>query len=87
MPTFISRKKPPWKRFWTPWDGSIRWGYDGRGFFDSPESLWGKITNPTARPIDELLAKRCVILSGHPGTGKTIEIEAVEKSLQAAKKE
>jgi hypothetical protein len=39
--------------------------------------------NPHARSIDELLAYRCVILSGHPGIGKTVEIgEAYRKLSQ-----
>jgi hypothetical protein len=78
MAKYISGQRLPWKRFWVPWDGNIRCGYDGRGFLDDPDQLWGKVTNPQVRSIDELLIKRCVILSGHPGIGKTVEIEQAQ---------
>ena len=81
MARYISGQILPWKRFWVPWDGNIRCGDDGRGFLDDPDTVWGKIVNPQARSIDELLAFRCVILSGHPGIGKTVEIEQARGRL------
>src|ERR1700677_1039456 len=81
MARFISGKILPWKRFWVPWGGNIRCGYDGRGFMDDPDGLFGKIANPQARSIDKLLASRCVILSGHPGIGKTVEIGQAHAKL------
>jgi hypothetical protein len=83
MARLIAEQRLPWKRFWVPWDGKIRCGYDGRGFLDDPDELWGKIANPQARSIDELLARRFVILSGHPGIGKTVEIEQAQEKLLA----
>ena len=77
MATYISGKRLPWRRYWVPLDGKIRCGTDGRGFLDDPEEPWGRYANPQLRTIDQLLLKRCVILSGHPGIGKTVEIESV----------
>jgi hypothetical protein len=82
MARYISGQILPWKRFWVPWDGNFRCGDDGRGFLDDPDGVWGKIVNPQARSIDELLAFRCVILSGHPGIGKTVEIEQAHGRLR-----
>lgn len=80
MAGYISGRRLPWKRFWIPWDGKIRCGYDGRGFLDDPEDEWGKYSNPQVRSLDDLLLKRCLVLSGHPGIGKTVALEtALEK--------
>jgi hypothetical protein len=82
MAKLISGQRLPWKRFWAPWNGRIRCGSDGRGFLENPEGFWGKISNSQVRSIDELLKSRCVVLSGHPGIGKTVEIERAEENLK-----
>lgn len=75
MSHYISGKLLPWKRFWVPWDGKINCGDDGKGFLRDPDDDWGRFSNPEVLVIDTLLEKRCVILSGHPGTGKTVTVE------------
>jgi hypothetical protein len=87
MPRFISGQRLPWKRYWIPWDRKVRCGYDGRGFLVDPDCDWGKVINSQVRSIDELPASRCVVLSGHPGIGKTTEIQsAIEKISKQCEK-
>src|ERR1043166_8068054 len=82
MSQYIAGRRIPWKRFWTPWDGKIHCGFDGRGFLDDPEDSWGGCANPNVRSLQELLLKRCVVLSGPPGMGKTVAIEAACETLK-----
>ncbi len=82
MPHYISGKLLPWKRFWVPWDGKINCGEDGKGFLRDPDDDWGNFANPEVRVIDTLLEKRCIILSGHPGTGKTVTVENAVEELR-----
>ncbi len=84
MPNLIANKVLPWRRFCTP-HGKINCGYDGRGFLVDPEDEYGKFSNPHLCSTEELAPYRCIILSGQPGLGKTIEVEKLEKvTIRAA---
>ncbi|MFA7002790.1 MAG: hypothetical protein WC429_02030 [Verrucomicrobiia bacterium] len=82
MSGYVSGNLLPWKRFWVPWDGKVNCGDDGRGFLQDPEDSWGKIWNPQVTEIEPLLDKRCVVLSGHPGMGKTVAIDTAIAKLR-----
>jgi len=78
----IAGQELPWRRFWTPWDGDINCGFDGRGFLAEP----GKVWNPEVRPIEDLLRFRVLVLSGQPGIGKTVEVRKLERQLRVSLK-
>jgi hypothetical protein len=75
----IAGKILPWHRFWTPLAGHLSAGHDGRGFMDDPEDDFGRSLNPKVYHLNELVARRCLVLSGQPGIGKTIEVGVLAK--------
>lgn len=61
----------PWRRFWCPRDGS--YAVDG-GFLLDPESEYARFHGSDAVAYELLSAKRCLVLLGEPGTGKSSEL-------------
>ncbi len=64
----------PWVRYWTPIDTPIHLE-DGAGFLSDPEGRSNRYNNPNCLRIGDLLARRCLVLCGEPGMGKTTAIE------------
>jgi hypothetical protein len=58
-----------WERFWSPRTAIVR--FDDEGFLSDPESELGRFLNPELVSFSEILSKRCLILLGEPGSGKT----------------
>src|SRR5947207_11213645 len=79
MTRMVSGKLLPWQRFWVPQGGKISAGDDGRGFLDDPEGEFGLSRNPDVVKIEALLQRPCVVLSGQPGIGKTVEFNSLRE--------
>src|SRR6266446_1997957 len=77
MARMVSGKALPWQRFWVPQGGKISAGDDGRSFLDDPEGEFGLSRNPDVVKIGDLLQRSCVVLSGQPGIGKTVEFDSL----------
>jgi len=73
----------PWKRFWVPLGAEISCGFRGDGFLDDPETEWNR-NHEVAKHLDVLLAKKCLILSGEPGLGKTTALEQAFPGVEHA---
>jgi hypothetical protein len=74
----IAGQVVPWRRFWVASSARISAGHDGRGLLDDPEDDFGRALNPNVFLLDELLSRSCLVLSGQPGIGKTIEVDLLE---------
>ena len=78
-----SKLSIPWVRFWCPLGSTIQCGTDGRGFLTDPVDSYGRLLNPNAREIGELLPHTGpIVLCGEPGMGKSYELRAIMASLQ-----
>lgn len=64
----------PWKRFWCPRSGSIRFDY--YGFLWDPEEEFGRTYNPDLVTFEEISKFPCLFLVGEPGIGKTTALES-----------
>jgi hypothetical protein len=67
-----------WKRFWVSRDD----GHlvpDDDGFLADPEGKLGTLRNSYALPFESVLGRRCVVLLGEPGIGKSTELERVNR--------
>lgn len=62
----------PWKRFWCPREGQIY--FDSDGFPSDPESGTGKYRQKDYQSFDQMADKRCLVLLGEPGIGKSSAI-------------
>ena len=65
----------PWSRFWVSPRVRLSAGHDGRGFLDDPEDDFSRALNPHVHRLRDLLNRSCLVLSGQPGIGKTIEVD------------
>jgi hypothetical protein len=72
-----------WKRNWVPRDGEF--SFDSQGFLLSParESEWAKCWKTDVLGFNELLDKRCLVLLGEPGIGKSHAIRDAKERTQA----
>lgn len=77
MARLTSGKILPWTRFWVPQGERIYARDDGRSFLDDPEAEFGLSRNPSVVKIQDLRQRRCIVLSGQPGIGKTIEFNTL----------
>ncbi|MDQ2660122.1 MAG: hypothetical protein M3Y03_06850 [Verrucomicrobiota bacterium] len=77
MARMVSGKVLPWRRFSVPQGKTISAGDDGRSFLDEPEGEFGLSRNPDVLKIDDLLQRPCIVLSGQPGIGKTVEFNSL----------
>lgn len=66
-----------WTRFWVPRDGQL--ALDDDGFLANPEGKLGPLRNPDALPVETVLSRRCAVLLGEPGIGKSTELERVNR--------
>src|SRR6185436_151893 len=66
-----------WTRFWVPRDGHLL--LDEDGFLADPEGKHGSFLNPSALPFESVSSRRCAVLLGEPGIGKTTELERVNR--------
>jgi len=64
------RKHIPWKRFWCPLGAQINSEPTG-AFLANPESEFGRDWSANTFTLEELLDRRCLVLCGEPGMGKT----------------
>lgn len=64
----------PWKRFWCPRSGSIRFDYNG--FLWDPEEKFGRTYNPDLVTFEEISKFPCLLLLGEPGIGKTTALKS-----------
>jgi hypothetical protein len=84
----LMNKDIDWKRFWVPRDGLI--DLSDHGFLSDPDEEWGKYLNPKLVTFDRLDDKRCVVLLGEPGIGKSWALDKessrVQGSLEAGAK-
>ncbi len=69
LPTF------DWTRFWVARDGHLV--LDDDGFLADPEGKYGAFLNPSALTFEAVSSRRCAVLLGEPGIGKTTELERV----------
>jgi hypothetical protein len=74
----------PWKRFWVPIGQAIHCGADGKDLLNDPDSEFGRHFNPNVFALSDLLDRRCLVLLGEPGMGKSSTIEAEQESLRQA---
>jgi len=58
-----------WKRFLCISDRDYH--LDDDGFLFDPDSEYGSIANPNAICFDELKEKKCIVVLGEPGIGKS----------------
>ena len=73
----------PWKRWWTPLGGPIHLEQPG-GFLTDPSSEFAHLYPLNVFPLEDLLHRRCLILCGDPGMGKTTELDELQKRLAGA---
>jgi hypothetical protein len=66
-----------WTRFWVTREGHLL--LDDDGFLADPEGKRGSFRNPYALPIESVLDRRCAVLLGEPGIGKSTELERVSR--------
>ncbi|HKP01924.1 MAG TPA: hypothetical protein VJU77_01060 [Chthoniobacterales bacterium] len=71
----IAGQVVPWRRHWASPTARLSAGHDGRGFLDDPEDELGRALNPHVHQLRDLLTRPCLVLSGQPGIGKTIEVD------------
>ena len=57
----------------------VRLGPDG--FLPDPSTAWGQAHNPDALPIIDLWVRRCVVLLGEPGTGKSTSFDERRRTV------
>lgn len=70
-----------WKRFWCERGGTFN-ASDG-GYLTDPDSEYGRLLNPNALAFESISAKRCLVLLGEPGLGKTFSLEQALESVRA----
>ena len=58
-----------WTRFWIPRDGNLV--LEGGGYFQDPQSQYGKLLSPEALPLSAIDSHPCLELLGEPGIGKS----------------
>lgn len=71
-----------WTRFWVPRDGQLL--LDDDGFLIDPEGKLGRFRNPEALSVETVLNRRCAVLLGEPGIGKSTELERVNRQGTSA---
>ena len=71
-----------WTRFWVPRDGQLI--FDDDGFLADPEGRHGTFLNPSALRFESVSSRRCAVLLGEPGIGKTTELERVNRQGASA---
>lgn len=76
---FMNRSYP-WLRFWVPPHGKINLN-DG-GFLFDPEDEFGRIYNPDVVKFESIKDKKCLILLGEPGIGKSAFLSNERKNIE-----
>jgi hypothetical protein len=71
-----------WKRFWVPRDGHL--ALDDNGFLADPEGKHGPFLNPDALSFESVSSRRCAVLLGEPGIGKSTELKRVNRQGTSA---
>lgn len=66
-----------WTRFWVTREGYLL--LDDDGFLADPEGKRGSFRNPYALPFESVSGRRCAVLLGEPGIGKSTELERVSR--------
>jgi hypothetical protein len=66
-----------WIRFWVTREGYLL--LDDDGFLADPEGKFGSLRNPYALPFESVSGRRCAVLLGEPGIGKSTELERVSR--------
>ncbi len=78
MPRLLANKTLPITRYWIPWvdageNGATKLSLSD-GILPDPEEPYGKTLNPSLKQLHEISEKRCVVLLGQSGLGKTIVV-------------
>jgi len=66
-----------WTRFWIPRDSHLL--LDDDGFLVDPEGNLGRFLYPEALSVEAALSRRCAVLLGEPGIGKSTELERINR--------
>jgi hypothetical protein len=77
----MPNKKYDWKRFWFPRGESIPLALSDDGYLIDPDSEpWASLT-PNIVTFESMLDKKCLVLLGEPGIGKTSAMEEEWKTF------
>lgn len=78
-----SRSAPThrWRRYWCLREGTYH--LDDSGFLSDPETEIGRLLQRDAVPLEVLDDRRCLVLLGEPGIGKTTAIRGEHERLLA----
>lgn len=68
-----------WTRFWVSRDSYLI--LDDDGFLADPEGRHGPFRNSSALSVEAVLSRRCAVLLGEPGIGKSTELEQVNRQV------
>jgi hypothetical protein len=68
-PSDMTPLRHRWTRYWAPRGSTIR--VDSGVFLLDPNSAWGRAANTSVTSLDHLQERRCLVLLGEPGMGKT----------------
>ena len=75
------RRHHAWKRFWCR--RGMEYSLGDAGYLYDPESELSRVIQPHAVSLEQLESKRCIVLLGEPGIGKSVAL-ADERSRLAA---
>jgi hypothetical protein len=79
----MTEQRYPWKRFWVPRTGILRFSHNG--YLLDPDEEHGRIANPDAVPFEAIADTPCLALLGEPGIGKTEALKTLADPQTRAK--
>lgn len=77
--TTAARDTFPWTRLWVPANGRIR--TDPDGFLLDPSEPYTRSLNPEVVTFDAIAPRRCLVLLGEPGIGKSFALRSEAAGL------
>lgn len=76
----------PWKRYWYPVKEEIRQPISDEGYLDEPDNMFRENPNIKYETIESLEDKKCLVLLGSQGLGKTTVLKqtlpSIKKSIE-----
>ena len=75
----MTRHVYDWNRYWVPRDGAFSFDEDGFLLAPSTDRAWRRVQRTDAVEFSEIADKRCLVLLGEPGIGKTFALKRAKR--------